>query len=170
MSRDNNLINRSSQNRFQGPLCSDFRFLAFIPMLSLLLAAPAQAARVTLPAAPSSLSATAPSSTQINVTWVDNSSNETGFIIQRAPASTGPWSQIGTVGAGLISYSDPALSAGTTYYYRVCAYNSKGNSSFSNVTSASTPCNFSISPSSAAPASGATSGSVTLSSSGSICN
>jgi len=83
---------------------------------------------VTTPNAPSSLSATAASSSQINLSWADNSSNETGFKIERATSSTGPWSQIATVGANVNSYQNTGLSASTTYYYHVHAYNTAGDS------------------------------------------
>src|SRR5438045_934747 len=80
--------------------------LLLIPFLSLFCASPALAGKVTVPVAPSNLSAIASSSTQINLNWLDMSSNETGFIIQRATTSAGPWSQIATVGAGITSYAN----------------------------------------------------------------
>jgi hypothetical protein len=92
----------------------------------------------TIPSAPSNLSAAAASSSQINLSWQDNSSNETGFKIQRATSSSGPWTQIATVGANTSSYPDASLSASSTYYYRVLAYNSLGNSGYSNVANATT--------------------------------
>src|SRR5215468_9817600 len=82
-------------------------------------------ARNNTPAAPTSLAATAVSSSQVNLTWVDNSSNETGFIVQSGPSSTGPWTQIASLGASSTSYANTGLSAGTTYYYRVYAYNAR---------------------------------------------
>jgi fibronectin type 3 domain-containing protein len=93
----------------------------------------------TVPTAPSGLVALAVSSSQINLTWQDNSSNESGFIVQRASSSSGPWTQIGLVGANVTSCAHTGLTASTTYFYRVCAYNSSGNSAFSAVTSATTP-------------------------------
>ena len=93
---------------------------------------------VTVPTAPSNLTATAVSSSQINLTWQDNSNNETGFKVERAASSTGPWTQIATAGANVTSYSNTSLNPSTTYYYRVCAYNSGGNSSYSNTASATT--------------------------------
>lgn len=90
------------------------------------------------PSAPTNLTATAVSSSQINLTWQDNSTNETGFRIERASSSAGPFTQIATVGAETTTYSNTGLSASTTYYYRVCAYNSDGNSPYSNVASATT--------------------------------
>jgi hypothetical protein len=87
--------------------------------------------------APSDLVATPISSSQINLTWQDNSSDETGFKIERKTGS-GSYSQIATVGAGVTSYSNTRLSAGTTYYYQVRAYSAAGNSDYSNEASATT--------------------------------
>jgi fibronectin type III domain protein/beta-propeller repeat-containing protein len=92
----------------------------------------------TLPTAPSALNATAASSSQVNLTWSDNSSNESGFKIERAPASNGPWTQIATAGAGAVAYSNTGLSASTTYYYRVRAYNTAGDSAYSNTANVTT--------------------------------
>lgn len=87
---------------------------------------------VTAPAAPSSLTATAVSGTEIDLSWTDNSANETGFKIeQSADGSTG-WSQIDTVAQNVTSYHNTGLSAGDTWYYRVRAYNGVGNSPYSN--------------------------------------
>ncbi len=92
----------------------------------------------SVPAAPSNLTATAVSSSQINLAWTDNSSNETGFKIERKAGSGGTWSQIATVGAGVTSYQNTGLSASTTYYYRVRATNSAGDSAYSNEANATT--------------------------------
>jgi predicted phage tail protein len=84
------------------------------------------------PTAPSNLNATAVSSTQINLAWKDNSSNETGFVIERKTGSNGTWAQIGTTTANVASFSSTGLSAKTRYYYRVLATNAAGNSAYSN--------------------------------------
>ncbi|HYE13154.1 MAG TPA: fibronectin type III domain-containing protein, partial [Pyrinomonadaceae bacterium] len=89
------------------------------------------------PAAPSNMSAAAVSSTQINLNWADNSTNEDGFKLYRSPDNV-TFSRIATLGAGATSYSDGGRAAGTTYYYRVLAYNSSGNSPHSNTASATT--------------------------------
>jgi hypothetical protein len=88
------------------------------------------------PAAPSNLSATAISQAQINLSWTDNSSNESGFKIERWDGSK--WQQIGTVGANVTIYSDTGLTCNTTYYYQVRAYNASGDSANSNTASATT--------------------------------
>ena len=97
------------------------------------------------PAAPSGLSATATSSSQINLAWTDNSSNETGFKVERAPAASGPWTQIATTAAA--SYPDTGLSSSTTYFYRVRAYGPSGDSAYSNTASATTAAGVPAAPS-----------------------
>jgi subtilisin len=82
------------------------------------------------PEAPSNLSGWSLSSSQMNLTWVDNSSFEDGFKIERWNGSS--FMQINTVSANVTSYVDSGLAASTTYFYRVKAYNSAGDSGYSN--------------------------------------
>ena len=97
------------------------------------------------PAAPGNALATANSSSTITVTWTDNSNNETGFSVQRANSAGGPFTQVGTAGANVTTYTDTGLSPGTTYYYLVEAYNGNGASAATNVTSAATFPNYTAS-------------------------
>lgn len=90
------------------------------------------------PTAPSGLTATAASSSQINLSWTDNASTEQGFKIERKTGAGGTWSQVDTVGANMTSYQSTGLTASTTYYFRVRAYNSTGDSSYSNEANATT--------------------------------
>ncbi len=96
----------------------------------------------SLPAAPSSLIATiAPSPNnyrQINLSWTDNASNETGFRIERKKGSGGTYAEIATTGTNVVTYSDSTCGSGTTYYYRARAYNGTGNSSYSAEANATT--------------------------------
>ncbi|MGB2781925.1 MAG: fibronectin type III domain-containing protein, partial [Phycisphaerae bacterium] len=61
------------------------------------------------PNAPSDLTATAVSDSQINLDWTDNSDNETGFAIERKTGVAGEWGQIDTVGEGVTTYNDTDL-------------------------------------------------------------
>jgi|GEM_PF-1350063 len=91
------------------------------------------------PTAPSGLAATAVSSSQINLAWTDNSTNETGFKIERKTGAGGSYSQIATPAANTTSYSDSTgLSAATLYYYRILATNLGSDSAFSTEASAAT--------------------------------
>jgi hypothetical protein len=84
------------------------------------------------PVAPSNLGAIVISASQINLSWTDNSSFETGVKIERKTGSTGTWAQIATVAANVTTYNNTGLSQHTIYYYRVRAYYSTYNSSYSN--------------------------------------
>jgi hypothetical protein len=109
--------------------------------------------------APSDLMAAGVSSSQIDLTWQDNSGDETGFRIERKTGA-GSYSQIATVGADVTSYSNSGLSTGVTYYYRVRAYNSAGNSDYSDEASATTLAP-PTAPTLQSPASGSTVSSLT---------
>ena len=98
----------------------------------------ASALGATIPSAPTGLSAVAISKTQINLSWNDNSDNETGFMIERKAGDAGNYELIGTTSANISTYSDTGLTQNTRYYYRVKAYNEIGESSYSNEASAIT--------------------------------
>jgi fibronectin type III domain protein len=89
-------------------------------------------ADIPVPAAASNLTATAISSSQIDLTWADNSDNEDGFRLERAPGGTTNFIQIAILPASVISYENTGLSDSTSYSYRILAYNNLGNSSYSN--------------------------------------
>lgn len=91
------------------------------------------------PTAPTGLTATAASSSRIDLAWTDTSDNETSFVIERsldsAPLNYLPHD---TLNANVTSYNDTSLSQLTTYWYRVSAMNDDGNSDYSNEASATT--------------------------------
>ena len=72
------------------------------------------------PAAPSNLGATITGGNQANLTWTDNSSNETGFRVERK-VGTGSFTTLATKAANTTSHPDPGLAVNTTYTYRVVA-------------------------------------------------
>ncbi len=89
--------------------------------------------------APSGLGATAVSNAQINLSWTDGSTNESGFRIERCQgAGCTNFGQIASVAANATSYQNTGLAAGTTYNYRVRAFNNDGNSDYSNTAGATT--------------------------------
>jgi len=62
--------------------------------------------RTDIPNAPSNLQAAATSSSQVELRWTDNSTNELGFIISRKIGINGTWGEIATVGAGVTTFLD----------------------------------------------------------------
>jgi hypothetical protein len=92
---------------------------------------------VLAPAAPSSLTASARSSSQVDLVWADVD-GEIGFRVERSSDGAGGWNAVGDTEAGGTAWSDGGLSQGTTYYYRVVATNLGGDSPPSNVASATT--------------------------------
>lgn len=93
------------------------------------------------PAAPSGLTLLVASASQINLAWVDNSTDESGFRIERCQgpvASCGSFVQVAQVVANVTSHNDTGLAGGTTYTYRIRAYNSNGNSAYSSSAEATT--------------------------------
>jgi hypothetical protein len=86
----------------------------------------------TIPIAPSSLVAVAISSAQIDLSWQDNSNNESMFKIDRKTGAGGSYRQVATVGPNINTYSDTSLIENTTYYFRVSAYNDAGHSLYSD--------------------------------------
>jgi hypothetical protein len=98
----------------------------------------ASATTTAILAAPTSLSASAISGTQIDLSWVDNSVGEDGVKVERSPNGSTGWAQIGTAGANATTYSDTGLSGATTYYYRVRAYDGGVDSAYSSTANATT--------------------------------
>jgi len=89
------------------------------------------------PAPPTGLTATV-SGVNVTVRWADNSTNETGFDIERSTTSaTAGFVRIATIGANQTQYKDTTTQKRNTYWYRVRACNSSGCSVYSNVVQAS---------------------------------
>jgi len=85
----------------------------------------------TIPLSPTGLSAVKISTFASRLDWTDNSPNEEGFKIERSPDNS-VFTQIATVGAGIISYQDNGLALNSNYYYHIRAYNNAGDSDYSN--------------------------------------
>ncbi|MDQ3686577.1 MAG: fibronectin type III domain-containing protein [Acidobacteriota bacterium] len=98
-----------------------------------------QAAPPSPPASPTNLTASATSTSRIDLAWTDNSNNEQGFKIERcAGPGCSNFEEIGQVGAGVTGYGDTGLTSNTTYRYRVRAYNAGGDSGPSSPANAKT--------------------------------
>jgi len=75
---------------------------------------------------PSGLNANAVSYNQINLSWSNGSTNESGLTVERSPNGSTGWTEVADLPAGSSSHSDTGLTAETTYYYRVSAYTQPG--------------------------------------------
>ncbi len=92
------------------------------------------------PAAPSGLASKVVSGTTIDLSWTDGATNEDGFKIERCQgARCSNFAQVATVASNVTTYSNTGLRRGTSYSYRVRAYNAGGNSGYSNITRSTTP-------------------------------
>ncbi|MFU8789553.1 MAG: M12 family metallo-peptidase [Methylobacter sp.] len=104
---------------------------------------------VTAPNAPTNLVAAAATSS-IVLTWNDNATDESGFIVQRSTDGQS-WSQVAALGQNAVSFTNSDLAGGQTYSYRVYAYNSAGNSALSNAASATVEAAAAPEPTAPAP-------------------
>ncbi|HKK93700.1 MAG TPA: S8 family serine peptidase [Longimicrobiales bacterium] len=91
-----------------------------------------------VPSSPESLTATASSTSQIDLTWTNTSTEQDRVEVERSDDGTN-FALVATVGGTATSWSDTGLLSGTTYHYRVFAGNTVGLSPApSNVASAAT--------------------------------
>jgi hypothetical protein len=81
--------------------------------------------------APTNLTIIAHTINSATLSWIDNSTNETGFKIYRK-VDGGTFSLFQTVAANTTTWLNTGLATGHTYYYHVTAYNDKGESASSN--------------------------------------
>jgi len=72
--------------------------------------------------APSGLSGSASKPGTLSLRWTDNSNNEQGFYVERAPSSTGVFTRVATTAANATTYSGSSVASGT-YLFRVQAFN-----------------------------------------------
>jgi len=89
---------------------------------------------VTIPQIPLNLHAEPVGDDEVKLVWIDIAVNEEGYIIERK--TTGAYSEIGNVDEDVTEYYDGGLIPGTTYTYRIKAYNDAGVSAWSNTSHA----------------------------------
>ncbi|MEW6617231.1 MAG: fibronectin type III domain-containing protein [Patescibacteria group bacterium] len=87
------------------------------------------------PYAPTGLSATTISQTQINLSWTDNATNETGYRVYRNTVNVS-----GDLANSTVSYNNYSLTCGTSYSYYVQAFNSYGSSNSNTVSQSTVVC------------------------------
>ena len=92
----------------------------------------------SLPAGPSDLTASVVSKGAIQLAWTDLPNNEDVFRIERSEDGCYSFAQVAAVAANVASFLDSGLSPGTTYWYRVRAYNAFGDSIPSNTAEVTT--------------------------------
>ena len=85
----------------------------------------------TPPAAPGGLSATPTSSTQIDLAWTDNATNELEFAVEHSTDGVN-FTSVATLPPNATGYSDSGLMPNATYHYRVHASNHGGDSANAN--------------------------------------
>ncbi len=106
-----------------------------LPILAAAVLKP-NGASVSPPTAPTGLLATVISTSRIDLAWTDNADDETEQRIYRSPDNI-TFTLLDTIAADLETYSDTTITAGTTYYYKVGAYNA-GGEALSSAVSANT--------------------------------
>ena len=93
------------------------------------------------PTGPAGLVATGSAPSQVNLIWQDTSGVEDGFQIDRRGGSSADFNQVGVVSGNVSSFADTGVLPNTAYAYRVRAFNSTGNSPYSNEAAVVTPSN-----------------------------
>jgi hypothetical protein len=82
----------------------------------------------SVPSAPTDLQVVAISPTSARLDWQDRATNESGFRIYRGGSAESATALVGTVAPDVETWNDTGLAAGTTYFYRLYAYNAAGES------------------------------------------
>ncbi|SMG30737.1 Por secretion system C-terminal sorting domain-containing protein [Marivirga sericea] len=84
-----------------------------------------------VPVSPSSLTGTV-SSTGVDLTWIDNSDNETGIVVNRRVSTESDFVSLDTLGVDVTTFTDTSIESNKIYYYSVYALNGLTNSDRSN--------------------------------------
>jgi hypothetical protein len=80
----------------------------------------------SIPTAASDLQITSITSTTMNLTWTDNSSDETGFAVYRSIDDGATYSYLAMVAANTTTYSASGLTGGSSYYWKLFAITEGG--------------------------------------------
>jgi hypothetical protein len=91
------------------------------------------------PSAPTGLTATRVSATQVNLAWTDTSTNEAGFTVEQKPAGGPTFTPVAELPLRSVVYSATSVPAGQAMTYKVTAHNASGSATSSVATSAAAP-------------------------------
>src|SRR5262252_11197798 len=69
---------------------------------------------------------------RLTLTWMDNAGGTANFIVERKAGAGGAYASIARTSTGITTYVDTTVTAGTTYCYRVKAFNASGESGYSD--------------------------------------
>jgi hypothetical protein len=125
LKKGNNKLSFVAINSGGGPNLDQLRLTASSASLS-----PADCQSSDIIFAPSSLSAKY-NNKQIILSWLDNSNNEAGFYLERKSDSEN-YITIATLSPNSVSFIDTNYLSGVTYTYRIKAFNSEGQTAYSN--------------------------------------
>ena len=82
--------------------------------------------------APSGLTASVSRTKVVSLRWTDNSTNETGFAVERAPQGSTTFAQVGTVSANVATYAESPGSGRWVYRVRALDTGTGRYSAYSN--------------------------------------
>jgi len=88
---------------------------------------------------PQGLTATASSSTHIDLSWTSGGSGTTGYKIERRTGAGATYSEIALTNASTLSYADSSVTGNTAYFYRVRSTSGAEDSAYSMEATATTP-------------------------------
>jgi hypothetical protein len=94
--------------------------------------------KVLIPIAPASLTAQSPHATRVELAWRDLTAYEKGYLLERKKETDADYVVIAELAPGTTIFSDLSVAEGTTYQYRVVAFNEYGKSAYSNVSAVRT--------------------------------
>lgn len=120
-------VNFPTVDPLQPEFCGDTS--AFIARIDAVLAPPE---------APAGLTALGVSATEIDLEWTDQSTTETGFVIERQFEDQPQFVELTTLPASQTRFRDTRLQSATVYRYRVKAVNAGGSSGYTNEAQAKT--------------------------------
>ena len=96
---------------------------------------------ITVLPAPSNLKVTAISSTSVQVSWADNSTQEKAYVVERKDGTSGKWKEVASLSPSSEVYKDVELIPGFTYFYRVKCISEYGDQVYSEEVKITTPKN-----------------------------